>query len=428
MSVVYELDSELASRMLAIGRSAQKAARELAIANTDAKNRALRKMAWKIRVDAPAILLANSTDIDAARKAELRTSFIDRLTLNPERIEAMASGLEAIADLADPVGGVIADWERPNGLEISRVRMPIGVIGIIYESRPNVTADAGALCMKAGNAAILRGGSDSYHSSRAILNCLQAGLADAGLPETAIQLVPTTDRQAVGMMLSGLDGTVDLIVPRGGKGLVGRVEAEARVPVFSHLEGLCHVYVDKNADTNMAVEVVVNSKMRRTGICGAAETILIDKAGADKHLRPVINALVDAGCIIRGDAGVCAADARIEIANEEDWTTEYLDAIVSMALVEGVDGAMAHIDKYGSSHTESIITEDNSAAERFLNEVGSAIVLHNASTQFADGGEFGMGAEIGIATGKLHARGPVGLEQLTTFKYNVRGNGQTRPV
>jgi glutamate-5-semialdehyde dehydrogenase len=428
MSVVYELDSELASRMLAIGRSAQKAARELAIASTDAKNRALRKMAWKIRVDAPAILLANTTDIEAAGKAELRTSFIDRLTLNPERIEAMASGLEAIADLADPVGGVIADWERPNGLEISRVRMPIGVIGIIYESRPNVTADAGALCMKAGNAAILRGGSDSYHSSRAILNCLQAGLADAGLPETAIQLVPTTDRQAVGMMLSGLDGNVDLIVPRGGKGLVGRVEAEARVPVFSHLEGLCHVYVDKNADTNMAVEVVVNSKMRRTGICGAAETILIDKAGAGKHLRPVINALVDAGCTIRGDAGVCAADARIEIANEEDWTTEYLDSIVSMALVEGVDGAMAHIDKYGSSHTESIITEDNSAAERFLNEVGSAIVLHNASTQFADGGEFGMGAEIGIATGKLHARGPVGLEQLTTFKYNVRGNGQTRPV
>jgi glutamate-5-semialdehyde dehydrogenase len=428
MSVVYELDSELASRMLAIGRSAQKAARELAIASTDAKNRALRKMAWKIRVDAPAILLANTTDIEAAGKAELRTSFIDRLTLNPERIEAMASGLEAIADLADPVGGVIADWERPNGLEISRVRMPIGVIGIIYESRPNVTADAGALCMKAGNAAILRGGSDSYHSSRAILNCLQAGLADAGLPETAIQLVPTTDRQAVGMMLSGLDGNVDLIVPRGGKGLVGRVEAEARVPVFSHLEGLCHVYVDKNADTNMAVEVVVNSKMRRTGICGAAETILIDKAGAGKHLRPVINALVDAGCTIRGDTGVCAADARIEIANEEDWTTEYLDAIVSMALVEGVDGAMAHIDKYGSSHTESIITEDNSAAERFLNEVGSAIVLHNASTQFADGGEFGMGAEIGIATGKLHARGPVGLEQLTTFKYNVRGNGQTRPV
>ena len=305
--------------------------------------------------------------------------------------------------------------------------MPIGVIGIIYESRPNVTADAGALCMKAGNAAILRGGSDSYYSSRAILKCLQQGLAEAGLPADAIQLVPTTDRAAVGMMLSGLDGAVDLIVPRGGKGLVGRVEAEARVPVFSHLEGLCHVYIDKDADTDMAIDVTVNSKMRRTGICGAAETVLIDRAGAETHLKPIINALIEAGCTIRGDADVQAADARVEAADDEDWVTEYLDTVISMAVVDGVDGAMAHIERFGSSHTESIITQNQETADRFLAEVGSAIVLHNASTQFADGGEFGMGAEIGIATGKLHARGPVGLEQLTTFKYNVRGSGQTRP-
>jgi len=428
MSAVYDLDSELAVSMLAMGRDAQRASQELAIAGTDVKNQALREMAQAIRSGVSDILAANAIDLEAAEKADLRASFMDRLTLNPERIDAMAQGVEAIAELDDPIGGVMAEWERPNGLQIARVRMPIGVIGIIYESRPNVTADAGALCMKSGNAAILRGGSDSYHSSRAILKCLQAGLAGVGLPEAAIQLVPTTDRQAVGMMLSGLDGAIDLIVPRGGKGLVGRVEAEARVPVFSHLEGLCHVYVDKHADTKMAVDVVVNSKMRRTGICGAAETILMDKAGANQHLQPVIDALVDAGCAIRGDAAVCAADPRVEAASDEDWTTEYLDSIVSMAMVDGIDGAMAHIAKYGSSHTESIITEDSATAERFLNEVGSAIILHNASTQFADGGEFGMGAEIGIATGKMHARGPVGLEQLTTFKYNVRGNGQTRPA
>ncbi|MGI9482855.1 MAG: glutamate-5-semialdehyde dehydrogenase [Hyphomicrobiales bacterium] len=428
MSAVYDLDSELAREMLALGRRAKQAAHTLAIAGTAQKNTALKAMAASLRKHTPAILEANAIDLEAAEKAGLRASFIDRLTLNGDRVEAMAAGVEQIAELLDPVGGVIAEWERPNGLKISRVRMPVGVIGIIYESRPNVTADAGALCMKSGNASILRGGSDSYHSSRAILKCLQEGLAEAGLPEDAIQLVPTTDRQAVGLMLAGLDGAVDLIVPRGGKGLVGRVETEARVPVFSHLEGLCHVYVDKDADTAMAIDVTVNSKMRRTGICGAAETVLIDKAGAEKHLKPVIDALIDAGCTIRGDDGVQAADARVEAASKEDWSTEYLDTIISMALVDGVEGAMNHIEKYGSSHTESIITESAEAAEKFLCEVGSAIVLHNASTQFADGGEFGMGAEIGIATGKMHARGPVGLEQLTTFKYNVRGSGQTRPA
>ncbi len=427
MSVAYENEATLEQEMLGLGRAAQKAAQGLANAPTSQKNAALSAMAAALRANEADILAANQTDLEAAKKADLRASFIDRLTLNPERVEAMAQGVDDIASLPDPVGGVIAEWDRPNGLQISRVRMPIGVIGIIYESRPNVTADAGALCMKAGNAAILRGGSDSYYSSRAILKCLQQGLAEAGLPADAIQLVPTTDRAAVGMMLSGLDGAVDLIVPRGGKGLVGRVEAEARVPGFSHLEGLCHVYIDKDADTDMAIDVTVNSKMRRTGICGAAETVLIDRAGAETHLKPIINALIEAGCTIRGDADVQAADARVEAADDEDWVTEYLDTVISMAVVDGVDGAMAHIERFGSSHTESIITQNQETADRFLAEVGSAIVLHNASTQFADGGEFGMGAEIGIATGKLHARGPVGLEQLTTFKYNVRGSGQTRP-
>ncbi|MGI9374400.1 MAG: glutamate-5-semialdehyde dehydrogenase [Hyphomicrobiales bacterium] len=427
MSVAYENETTLEQEMLALGRAGKTAAQSLANAPTPVKNAALSAMASALRSNETEILAANQTDLEAAKKADLRASFIDRLTLDPERVEAMAQGVDDIAALPDPVGGVIAEWERPNGLQIARVRMPIGVIGIIYESRPNVTADAGALCMKAGNAAILRGGSDSYHSSRAILKCLQQGLAEAGLPAEAIQLVPTTDRAAVGMMLSGLDGAVDLIVPRGGKGLVGRVEAEARVPVFSHLEGLCHVYIDTDADTDMAIDIAVNSKMRRTGICGAAETVLIDRLGVEKHLKPIINALIEAGCTIRGDADVQAADARVEAASDEDWVTEYLDTIISMAVVDGVDGAMAHIERYGSSHTESIITQDQQTAEKFLAEVGSAIVLHNASTQFADGGEFGMGAEIGIATGKLHARGPVGLEQLTTFKYNVRGTGQTRP-
>lgn len=413
--------------MISMGQAARKAAHQLALATSESKNLALRTMAANIRNSMEAILAANAIDVENARQRELRTSFIDRLTLNPERVDAMAKGLEDIAGLEDPVGKTIAGWTQPNGLEFSRVRVPIGVIGIIYESRPNVTADAGALCMKSGNAAILRGGSDSILSSGEIVKCLRAGLEEAGLPKDAIQMINTTDRAAVGMLLSGLEGNLDLIVPRGGKSLVGRVQDEARVPVFAHLEGLCHVYVDKDADADMARDIVVNAKMRRTGICGSAETILIDKAGADKHLQNLIDALSDAGCTIRGGEITQAADKRVEPATAEDWTTEYLDAIVSMKVVDGVEEAMEHIARYGSQHTDSIVTNNKQTAERFLNEVDSAIVLHNASTQFADGGEFGFGAEIGIATGKMHARGPVGLEQLTSFKYQVRGNGQVRP-
>jgi glutamate-5-semialdehyde dehydrogenase len=413
--------------MLVLGKAARAAARDLALAPTDAKNAALRAMAAAIRAKAAHIAAENAADVEAATAKGLKGSFLDRLTLNAARIEAMAEGLEAIADLPDPVGEVMARWTRPNGMEISRVRVPIGVIGIIYESRPNVTADAGALAMKSGNASILRGGSDGFRSSAAIVACLQQGLRAAGFPEAAIQMVPTADRESVGLMLEGLDGTIDLIVPRGGKSLVGRVQAEARVPVFSHLEGVCHVYVDRAADPEMANKIVLNAKMRRTGICGAAETVLIDKAGAAIHLSPIIRTLIDAGCEVRGDAAARAADARVKPAAEEDWSTEYLDAIVSLKLVDGVNDAMAHIARYGSQHTDAIVTDDNTTAERFLREVDSAIVLHNASTQFADGGEFGFGAEIGIATGKLHARGPVGLEQLTTFKYQVRGAGQVRP-
>ena len=413
--------------MQVLGTAARTAAKALALATTEQKNTALREMAAKIRRSAADILAENARDLENARTKELKGSFLDRLTLNEARLEAMAKGLEDIAALPDPVGQVMAKWTRPNGLEISRVRVPIGVIGIIYESRPNVTADAGGLCLKSGNAAILRGGSDSFHTSSAIIACLQRGLDAAGLPRTAIQMVPTADRDCVGLMLEGLNGTIDLIVPRGGKSLVARVQQDARVPVFSHLEGICHVYVDKAADTEMARKIVLNAKMRRTGICGAAETILIDRAGAAQNLKPIISILIDAGCEIRGDAETQEADARVKPATEEDWSTEYLDAIVSMKIVDGVDEAMAHISRYGSQHTESIITEDAAAAERFLNELDSAILLHNASTQFADGGEFGFGAEIGIATGKLHARGPVGVEQLTTFKYQVRGTGQTRP-
>lgn len=427
MSAVYELDGDLRAEMSALGARAREAAKTLANASTDTKNAALTAMAASVRANVETILSANQQDLEAAKSADLRASFVDRLTLTPDRVEAMAKGLDDIAALPDPVGQTIAEWTRPNGLQISRVRTPIGVIGIIYESRPNVTADAGALCMKAGNAAILRGGSDSYHSSSAILHCLQEGLRAAGLPEAVIQAVPTTDRAAVGLMLAGLDGDIDLIVPRGGKGLVGRVEAEARVPVFSHLEGICHVYVDAKADPDMAVDIAVNAKMRRTGICGAAETILVDRAGAETHLKRLIEGLSEAGCTVRGDEQVQAADPRVEAASEEDWSTEYLDTIVSMAVVDGVEAAMEHIRTYGSSHTEAIVTEDAQTAERFLRELDSAIVLHNASTQFADGGEFGMGAEIGIATGKMHARGPVGLEQLTSFKYAVRGSGQIRP-
>lgn len=413
--------------MQVLGQAARSAAKALALATTEQKNAALREMAAKIRRSAADILAENQRDLANAAAKDLKGSFLDRLTLNEARLEAMAKGLEDIAALPDPVGQVMAKWTRPNGLEISRVRVPIGVIGIIYESRPNVTADAGGLCLKSGNAAILRGGSDSFHTSSAIIACLQRGLDKAGLPRTAIQMVPTADRECVGVMLEGLNGCIDLIVPRGGKSLVARVQQDARVPVFSHLEGICHVYVDKAADTDMAKAIVLNAKMRRTGICGSAETILIDRAAAERNLKPIISTLIDAGCEVRGDAATQQADPRVKPATEEDWSTEYLDAIVSMKLVDGVDEAMAHIARFGSQHTDSIVTEDAATAERFLNELDSAIVLHNASTQFADGGEFGFGAEIGIATGKLHARGPVGVEQLTTFKYQVRGRGQTRP-
>jgi glutamate-5-semialdehyde dehydrogenase len=413
--------------MMTLGRAAREAAKVLALAPTSQKNEALVAMAAKIRRSANDILSENARDLENAKAKDMKASFVDRLTLTEARLDAMAKGLEEIAALPDPVGQVMAQWTRPNGLAFSRVRVPIGVIGIIYESRPNVTADAGGLCLKSGNAAILRGGSDSFHSSGAIIACLQRGLDSAGLPRTAIQMVPNADRDCVGLMLEGLGGTLDLIVPRGGKSLVARVQQDARIPVFSHLEGICHVYVDKAADTEMAKAVCLNAKMRRTGVCGSAETILIDKAGAERNLKPIIATLIDAGCEIRGDASARHADPRVRPATEEDWSTEYLDAIVSMKLVDGVDEAMAHIARYGSQHTDSIITEDSATAERFLNEVDSAIVLHNASTQFADGGEFGFGAEIGIATGKLHARGPVGVEQLTTFKYQVRGKGQTRP-
>lgn len=413
--------------MLTLGRAAREAAKFLALAPTKQKNDALMAMAAKIRRSAADILSENARDLENAKTKELKSSFVDRLTLNESRLEAMARGLEEVAALPDPVGEVMSKWTRPNGLEISRVRVPIGVIGIIYESRPNVTADAGGLCLKSGNAAILRGGSDGFHSSGAIIACLQRGLDIAGLPRTAIQMAPNADRDCVGLMLEGLGGTLDLIVPRGGKSLVARVQAQARVPVFSHLEGICHVYVDKAADTEMAKGVCLNAKMRRTGVCGSAETILIDRAAAEKNLKPIVSTLIDAGCEVRGDAATQAADPRVKPAAEEDWSTEYLDAIVSVKVVDGVDEAMAHIARHGSQHTDSIVTGDAATAERFLNEVDSAIVLHNASTQFADGGEFGFGAEIGIATGKLHARGPVGVEQLTTFKYLVRGTGQTRP-
>jgi glutamate-5-semialdehyde dehydrogenase len=421
-------DAALAARMQATGRTARTAAAKLALTGTGAKNAALVTMAAMLRNFEAQILEANAADIANAKQAGRRAAFIDRLTLSRARIEAMAKGLEDIAALPDPVGEVIASWERPNGLIIERVRVPLGVIGMIYESRPNVTADAGGLCLKAGNAVILRGGSEALASNRAIHAALVAGLRQAGLDESAIQLVDSTGREAVGMMLAGLDGAIDVIVPRGGKSLVARVQAEARVPVFAHLDGLCHVYVDKAADLEMAKAIAVNSKMRRTGICGAAETLLVDEACAPTHLAPIIKALIEAGCEVRGDTASQAADPRVNPAGEEDWGTEYLNAIISAKTVAGLDGALAHIARYGSQHTDAIVTDDSAAAKRFLTEADSAIVLHNASTQFADGGEFGMGAEIGIATGRFHARGPVGVEQLTTFKYCVKGTGQIRPV
>jgi glutamate-5-semialdehyde dehydrogenase len=410
-----------------IGTRAKAAARPLAMASPEQKNKALLAMADALEASKDIIIAANAADMKAGQEAGLAASFLDRLMLNDDRIAAMAKGLREVAAQKDPVGEVIAEWDRPNGLHIERVRTPLGVIGVIYESRPNVTADAGALCLKAGNAVILRGGSDSVHSSRAIHACMVEGLKAAGLPETAIQLVPVTDRAAVGALLSGLGGTVDVIVPRGGKSLVARVQAEARVPVFSHLEGICHVYVDASADLEMAKKIVVNAKMRRTGICGSAETLLVDSAALGTHLQPLLEALTEAGCEIRASATVLKVVPFFKPAEEEDWRTEYLDAIISVAIVDGVGGAINHIAHYSSNHTEAVIAEDPAVVERFFNEVDSAIVLHNASTQFADGGEFGMGGEIGIATGKMHARGPVGVEQLTSFKYRVRGTGQIRP-
>jgi len=413
--------------MLFMGRMAREAARELALASTEQKNAALEAMAARLEAGTAAILEANKNDIDAARGKGRDDAFIDRLALNEARVVAMAKGLRDIAALPDPVGAVIASWTRPNGLEISRVRVPLGVIGIVYESRPNVTADAGGLCLKSGNAVILRSGSESFLSSLVICNALTEGLAEVGLPQAAIQLVPTVQREAVGFMLAGLGGAIDVIVPRGGKSLVARVQEEARVPVFAHLEGVCHVYVHAPADLDMAKAIVLNAKMRRTGICGAAETLLVDRAAAPAHLKPLVEMLIDAGCEVRGDEDTQKVDARVKPASEDDWSTEYLDAIVAVKVVDGLDEAIDHIARYGSQHTEAIITDDKAVAERFLARVDSAIVLHNASTQFADGGEFGMGAEIGIATGRFHARGPVGLEQLTTFKYVVHGSGQTRP-
>jgi len=425
--------------MAEIGRNARAASRPLSFASTESKNKALNAMADAIMAQRDHILAENAKDLQDVEGTGMLASSVDRLTLTDARIEAMADGIRTIAALADPVGEVIAAWDRPNGLQIERVRTPLGVIGVIFESRPNVTADAGALCLKAGNVAILRCGSDSRRSSQAIYACLVEGLKAAGLPDHAIQLVPVTDRAAVGAMLAGLDGNIDVIVPRGGKSLVARVQSEARVPVFAHLEGLCHIYVDASADLQMAKDIVVNAKMRRTGVCGAAETLLIDTAAVATHLQPLLDVLSAAGCEIRVSSEVLQATSvsqapsalqaahGLRAATEEDWSTEYLDAIIAVAIVDGISGAIAHIARYSSNHTEAVIAEDPAVVARFFTEIDSAILLHNASTQFADGGEFGMGAEIGIATGKMHARGPVGVEQLTSFKYRVRGSGQIRP-
>ncbi|PYE33039.1 glutamate-5-semialdehyde dehydrogenase [Rhizobium sp. PP-F2F-G38] len=418
---------EIQDLMATIGRQAKASARPLATASPEQKTAALLAMADAILRRTAEILAANVLDLENARETGVAASFIDRLTLSEARIADMASAIRDIAALPDPVGDVIAEWDRPNGLRIQRVRTPLGVIGVIYESRPNVTADAGALCLKAGNPVILRGGSDSLHSSQAIHACLLEGLAEAGLPEHAIQMVPVADRAAVGSMLTGLNGTIDVIVPRGGKSLVARVQNEARVPVFAHLEGLCHVYVDASADLDMARAIIVNAKMRRTGVCGSAETLLIDKAGAARFVEPLITALKAAGCEVRGDETVRAIVPGLIAATEEDWATEYLDAIIAVRMVDGISGAIEHIGLWSSSHTEAVIAEDPDVVGRFFTEIDSAILLHNASTQFADGGEFGMGGEIGISTGKMHARGPVGVEQLTSFQYRVHGTGQVRP-
>jgi glutamate-5-semialdehyde dehydrogenase len=413
--------------MAEIGQRARAAGRILAIAPAEQKNRALAEMAKAVRAATPQILAGNARDIEAMKANGQTAAFLDRGTLSEGRIEAIARALEDIVALDDPVGSVIAAWDRPNGLKIERVRTPLGIIGVIYESRPNVTADAGALCLKAGNAVVLRGGSDTIHSNRAIHAALQAGLVAAGLPEDAIQIVPVTDRAAVGEMLRGLNGNLDVIVPRGGRSLVERVQNEARVPVFAHLEGLVHIFVDKAAELEKSIDVIVNSKLRRTGICGALETLLVHEAVAHSYMPAIVKALHDKECEIRGDAVVRDICENIVPASEDDWSTEYLDKILSVKVVANLEAAMDHIATYGSNHTDCILTEDQAAADRFQREVDSAIVLHNASTQFADGGEFGMGAEIGIATGRMHARGPVGVEQLTSFKYKVHGTGQTRP-
>ena len=420
-------DDDLAALMTRLAASARAAARVLALAPPAQKDRALDAMERAIRAHVADILKANAEDVAEARAGGATAAFVDRLTLTEARVAAMADGIGIVRGIPDPVGAVTERWQRPNGMTIERVRVPLGVVGVIFESRPNVCADAGVLCLKSGNAVMLRGGSDSFRSCRAIHECLVQGLREAGLPEAAITLVPTRDRAAVGLMLTGLDGGIDLIVPRGGKSLVARVEAEARVPVFAHLEGVNHVYVDGAARLDMAKSIVLNAKMRRPGICGAAETLLVDRAAASTHLKPLVGMLLDAGCEVRGDETVRATDARVTPAGEADWDTEYEDAIIAARVVDGVDGAIAHIARHGSHHTEAVVTEDDEVAAKFLAEVDAAIVMHNASTQFADGGEFGFGAEIGIATGKFHARGPVGAEQLTSFKYRVHGSGQTRP-
>jgi glutamate-5-semialdehyde dehydrogenase len=411
--------------MQGIGKAAKKAARELASSSTEAKDRALLESARIIKESKDKLLKANGEDLSAGKDKGLTNAILDRLALDGGRIESIANGLEEVAALNDPIGEVMSDWDRPNGLNISRVRVPLGVIGVIYESRPNVTADAGALCLKAGNAAILRSGSESFHSSMAIMECLQQGLEISGLSKESIQLVPTKDRAAVGEMLTMVD-YIDVIVPRGGKSLIERLTAESKVPLFKHLEGICHTYVDGAADEDKARKIVLNAKMRRTGICGATETLLVDRSIANKMLPDLVQDLIAAGCEVRGDEITQAVDSRVTAANDDDWDTEYLESIISVKAVDGIEGAIEHIAEHSSEHTDAIITEDESVAEKFLNEVDSAIVMVNASTQYADGGEFGMGAEIGISTGKLHARGPVGVEQLTSFKYKVRGTGQCR--
>ena len=421
------LNTSLEEIMNAMGAQAAIAARELGRATTEQKNNALIAAAQNLRAQTEELLTANRLDMDIAKEAGLNNARLDRIALDAGRVEGIAKALGDVAALPDPVGDVMARWDRPNGLDISRVRVPLGVIGVIYESRPNVTADAAALCLKSGNAVILRGSSEIQNSAKAVAACFDAALEGVGLPKTCVQLVPTPDREAVGMMLAGLEGTIDVIVPRGGKSLVERVQNDARVPVFSHLDGICHTYIHASADIEMAKDITLNAKLRRTGICGATETLLIDRQCADTHLKPLIEALLDEGCEVRGDEDVANVDKRVVPATAQDWDTEYLDSIISVKLIEGVEDAISHIASHGSGHTEAIIAEDASAAEAYLNGVDSAIVMHNASTQFADGGEFGMGAEIGIATGRFHARGPVGLEQLTTFKYQVRGSGQTRP-